>query len=184
MNLHDRLTLVQGDLTRVRVDAIVNAANPMLLGGGGVDGAIHRAAGPKLLEACRAVKKTLPGGLLQTGGAVLTPGFELPARYVIHCVGPIYREHNEGAWPLLADCYRNALRLCREHDLRTIAFPSISTGAYGCPLERAAQVAVTAVMEELAAHALPEQARFVLFDARTLRAYEQAQSARIGTDRA
>ena len=125
MSLRDRLSLAQGDITRVTVDAIVNAANPVLLGGGGVDGAIHRAAGPKLLEACRQVKKTLPGGLLQTGGAVLTPGFELPARSVIHCVGPVYRQQGEGAWSLLADCYRNALRLCREHGIRSIAFPSI-----------------------------------------------------------
>jgi O-acetyl-ADP-ribose deacetylase (regulator of RNase III) len=171
----------QGDITSVEVDAIVNAANAMLLGGGGVDGAIHDAAGSELLEACREVKKTLPGGLLPTGGAVITPGFELPAKYVIHCVGPIYRQHGEGAWPLLASCYRNALRLCREHGLRSIAFPSISTGAYGCPVERAAQVALEAIRDELTGVMVPTQVRMVLFDTRTLHAYQQAWKALTGS---
>ena len=113
--------------------------------------------------------------------SALPPGFELPAKHVIHCVGPIYRQHGEGAWLLLASCYRNALRLCREHGLRSIAFPSISTGAYGCPVERAAQVALEAIRDELTSVMVPTQVRMVLFDTRTLRAYQQAWRALTGS---
>jgi O-acetyl-ADP-ribose deacetylase (regulator of RNase III) len=165
---------VQGDITRLAVDAIVNAANPMILGGGGVDGAIHRAAGPKLLEACRKAKKSLPDGLLETGGAVLTPGFDLPARFVIHTVGPIFAQHGEGAWEFLASCYRRSLELCRQQGLQSVAFPSISTGAYGCPVNESARVALRAIRDELHGQTLPENVTFALFDRRTLAAYEEA----------
>src|ERR1700750_2270069 len=115
MNADSRIEIIRGDITKIEVDAIVNAANAMLLGGGGVDGAIHRAAGPQLIEVCRQVKKSLPGGLLRTGEAVATPAFSLPAKASIHCVGPIYRQHGEAVWPMLPSCYRRALALCREN---------------------------------------------------------------------
>jgi O-acetyl-ADP-ribose deacetylase (regulator of RNase III) len=169
-----RLELHQGDITKVEVDAIVNAANSSLLGGGGVDGAIHRAAGPELLRACREVKKTLPDGRLATGDAVLTPGFQLLAKAVIHCVGPVYSEHREGAWPLLASCYRKALALCRQNDCDSVAFPSISTGAYACPIGRAAEVALSAIRDDLLANVAPQRVLFVLFDRETYGAYEAA----------
>lgn len=168
------VVLVEGDIVRQDVDAIANAANGGLLGGGGVDGAIHRAAGPGLVEACRQVKKTLAGGRLETGGAVLTPGFKLRARHVIHCVGPVYASAGSDAPRLLASCYRNAMRLCREHGLRSIAFPSISTGVYGYPLDEAAPIALGAVREELEAHTLPEEVRFVLFGDLAAQAYKNA----------
>jgi O-acetyl-ADP-ribose deacetylase (regulator of RNase III) len=155
--------LAEGDITREHVDAIANAANGGLLGGGGVDGAIHRAAGPELLAACREVKKTLPGGVLATGGAVLTPGFRLPARHVIHCVGPVYDREGARAPALLARCYTEALRLCREHGLSSIAFPAISTGIYGYPLDEAARVSLTAVRDDLHAHGAPRTVKMVLF---------------------
>ncbi len=169
-----RIHLVRGDITGCAVDAIVNAANAVLLGGGGVDGAIHRAAGPELLQACRKAKTQLPGGLLRTGGAVITPGFRLPARFVIHTVGPIYRQHGEQAWPLLASCYREALKLARAEGLGSIAFPSISTGAYGCPVDRSAQVALATIGDELRVHGNPVLVEVVCFDAATLGAYEAA----------
>ena len=133
----------QGDITQQRVDAIVNAANPSLLGGGGVDGAIHRAAGPGLLAACRAL------GGCETGDAKITPGFGLPARWVIHTVGPVWRGGGHGEDDLLAACYRNALALCRPHGIRTVAFPAISTGAYGFPATRAARIALREVASVL-----------------------------------
>jgi O-acetyl-ADP-ribose deacetylase len=147
-----RLELVQGDITRADTVAIANAANAMLLGGGGVDGAIHRAAGPELADALREVKRELPGGLLRTGGAVVTSGFQLSAHYVIHCVGPIYGREREQAPALLASCYREALKICDDRELDSIAFPAISTGAYGYPLEEAAETAIATV-----AWALPRQ---------------------------
>jgi O-acetyl-ADP-ribose deacetylase (regulator of RNase III) len=166
-----RLDIVRGDISRVEADAIVNAANSFLLGGGGVDGAIHRAAGPELLKACQEIKKTLPGGLLSTGEAVSTPAFKLGARIVIHTVGPVFYEHGEGAWPLLASCYRKALAIARRDQLDIIAFPSISTGAFGCPVERAAEVAVTTVRDDVVALGAPALVRFVLFDEQTCAAY-------------
>ncbi len=137
------IRVVQGDITRLVVDAIVNAANRSLSGGGGVDGAIHRAAGPRLAECCR---KT---GGCETGGARITPGFDLPARFVIHTVGPVWSGGDVGEDDLLAACYRNSLRCADEAGCRSIAFPAISTGAYGFPAERAARVALASIREYL-----------------------------------
>ncbi len=142
----ERLHVVLADITRVAVDAIVNAANPSLLGGGGVDGAIHRAAGPELLAACRRL------GGCPTGEARITPGFALPARWVIHTVGPVWRGGTAGEDALLASCYRHSMDLAARHDVKTLAFPCISTGAYGFPLERACRIAVDEVRAGLARH--------------------------------
>jgi len=136
-----RLRIVTGDITRLKVDAIVNAANSTLLGGGGVDGAIHRAAGPRLLEACRTL------GGCPTGEARITPGFDLPARWVIHAVGPVWQGGEQGEPGLLWACYENSLRLALERDAKTIAFPGISSGVYGYPKPQAAEIAL-AVMRE------------------------------------
>jgi O-acetyl-ADP-ribose deacetylase (regulator of RNase III) len=162
-----RLELVQGDITRQDTDAIVNAANTSLLGGGGVDGAIHRAAGPELLEECRAL------GGCRTGEAKITKGYQLKARHVIHTVGPVYH-----GWPrdaaLLASCYENSLRLAAAYGLRSMAFPSISTGVYGYPVAEAAPTALEAVIRYLRTHPGFELVRFVLFDQGTFEAYARA----------
>lgn len=142
------LKIFLGDITRLKLDAIVNAANPGLLGGGGVDGAIHAAAGPALEEACRALPLVAAGVRCATGDARITPGFALPARFVIHTVGPIWHGGGEGEAVLLAQCYRRALQLLREHGLHTIAFPAISCGVYGYPVERAAGVAIATLRNE------------------------------------
>ena len=163
----DRIRVEQGDITAQRVDAIVNAANSTLLGGGGVDGAIHRAAGPELLEACR------PLGGCPTGEARITMGFELPATYVIHAVGPVWYGGGEGEDDLLAAAYRSSLELARTHDAATVAFPAISTGAYGFPLERATRIAVREVAAALEAGPMPESVTFVCFDAATAEVYER-----------
>jgi O-acetyl-ADP-ribose deacetylase (regulator of RNase III) len=136
------IQIIEADITTLDVDAIVNAANETLLGGGGVDGAIHRAAGPRLLAACRARPETRPGVRCPTGEARITPGFALPARWVIHCVGPVWRGGGHGEPDLLACCYRATLRLAHANDVRSIAFPAISCGVYGYPLDTAAVIAV------------------------------------------
>jgi O-acetyl-ADP-ribose deacetylase (regulator of RNase III) len=138
----DVIDVVAGDITRLDVDAIVNAANERMLGGGGVDGAIHRAAGPQLYEACLAVPEVRPGVRCPTGQSRITPGFNLKARYVIHTVGPVWRGGGEGEADLLASCYGSALELARQHQIRSIAFPAISCGIYGYPIDQAAAIAV------------------------------------------
>ena len=162
----NQIQVVQGDITKLDCDCIVNAANRSLLGGGGVDGAIHRAAGPELLAECR----TLHG--CRTGEAKITKGYRLKAKYIIHTVGPIYSGTAEDA-AQLADCYRNSLNLAKEHDVHSIAFPAISTGVYGYPLEDAAEIAVKTVAQWLEDHAdYAMQVIFCCFDARTERVYQ------------
>jgi O-acetyl-ADP-ribose deacetylase (regulator of RNase III) len=167
----DRLSVTRGDITLERVDAIVNAANSTLLGGGGVDGAIHRAAGPRLREECATL-----GGCC-TGGAKLTRGYNLAAVHVIHTVGPIWRGGSHGEDELLARCYRRTLELAAGHQLRSVAFPSISTGAFGFPIERAAVIAVREIGAFLIAHQLPELVRIVTFSPYDEHVYRQALGA-------
>jgi O-acetyl-ADP-ribose deacetylase (regulator of RNase III) len=157
--LGGRISLVEGDITLVDVDAIVNAAAPSLLGGGGVDGAIHRAAGPELLAECR----TLGGA--RAGEAKITRGYRLPARHVIHAVGPVWRGGGHGEDDVLASCYRESLRLAAAHRLRGVAFPAISTGAYGFPVERATPIAVAEVRRVLEAGSPVERVIFCCFSA-------------------
>jgi len=160
------LRALQADITTLAVDAIVNAANTSLLGGGGVDGAIHRAAGPELLAECRTL------GGCRTGEAKLTRGYRLPARFVIHAVGPVWHGGTRGEPELLASCYRNSLAIAAEHGLRSIAFPSISTGVYGYPIELAARVAVDAVRDALTAPSTVEEVIFCCFSRRDLEVYQ------------
>ncbi len=162
------LELVQGDITQQDTDAIVNAANPTLLGGGGVDGAIHRAAGPELLEECKKL------GGCATGDAKITKGYRLKAKYVIHAVGPVYKREGEKAPELLASAYRRSLELASQYGIRTIAFPSISTGAYGYPVDEAAPIALRTVMDYLKDHPDIELVRFVLFTKEVFDAYKRA----------
>ena len=166
------LALVRGDITRERVDAIANAANEGLMGGGGVDGAIHRAGGPAIMAECSAIRAKQGG--CPTGQAVITTGGNLPARYVIHTVGPIWRGGNAGEPELLASCYRESLRVAVEHSIKTIAFPSISTGVYGYPVTQAAVIALNAVKQFLKEHDGLDEVRFVLLDDATYDAYENA----------
>jgi len=165
-----RLEVIQGDITQQAVDAIVNAANNSLLGGGGVDGAIHRAAGPELLAECR----TLNG--CATGEAKITRGYRLPAQYVIHTVGPVWHGGKYGEDELLASCYLRSLQLASAYGLKTVAFPSISTGVYSFPLQRAAGIAVKAIMSYLQSHPDIEKVWMVAFDSLTLNTYKDAQS--------
>jgi O-acetyl-ADP-ribose deacetylase (regulator of RNase III) len=164
-----QLIPVSGDITKLQVDAIVNAANTSLLGGGGVDGAIHRAAGPELLEACRKLHGC------ETGSAKATPGFRLPAKWVFHAVGPVWNGGQHREDELLAGCYRRALELAREKGARSIAFPAISTGVYGFPSDRAARIAVDTVKAHVEASGV-EVVNFVCFDERTLKIYEEVLS--------
>ena len=161
----DRIAVVKGDITTLELDVIVNAANTSLLGGGGVDGAIHRAAGPRLLEECRGL------GGCQTGEAKITQGYNLPARRVIHTVGPVWGGGSQGEGDLLAQCYQSCLALAEQYSLTTIAFPAISAGAYRFPLEMATRIAVTEVARYLDRGTAVEKVTFVCFNERAYRAY-------------
>ncbi|WP_439881760.1 O-acetyl-ADP-ribose deacetylase [Pontibacter sp. MBLB2868] len=159
-----KIDVIKGDITKQEVDAIVNAANSSLLGGGGVDGAIHRAGGPAILEECKQIRAKQGG--CPTGEAVITTGGKLPAKYVIHTVGPVWHGGNQREPELLANCYRNSLQLANENDVQSIAFPNISTGVYGYPKDKAANVAVQAVQDYLQQHQQSgiKNVRFVCFD--------------------
>jgi len=163
----EKIELLQGDITKLQVDAIVNAANKSLLGGGGVDGAIHRAAGPELLEET----KTLNG--CRTGEAKITGGYQLPAKYVIHTVGPVWKGGNKREPELLANAYSNSLAVASRHGLQTIAFPNISTGIYGFPKEKAADIAISTVMDYLKRHSDIQKIWFVCFDQENYGIYEK-----------
>ncbi len=165
--MRDRIEVVQGDITRQQVDAIVNAANTSLLGGGGVDGAIHRAAGRELVEECRTL------GGCPTGQAKMTAGYQLPARHVIHAVGPRYRDGRHNEPDLLAGAYRNSLALATQHGLESVAFPAISTGIYGYPLEDATRIAVGEVTRYLAQNDLPRRVVFVCYGSETYDVYRR-----------
>lgn len=165
--LKGRIEIVKGDITKVDADAIVNAANNSLLGGGGVDGAIHKAAGPELLEACRALKGC------KTGDAKITMGYDLPATYVIHTVGPVWSGGNDDEDGLLASSYTRSLQLAADHDVREIAFPAISTGAFGFPLDRAVRIAAESTLEFLEHSDLPEKVIFVCHSEESKKVYEK-----------
>jgi O-acetyl-ADP-ribose deacetylase (regulator of RNase III) len=183
--LGGRVRVVVGDITRQRVDAVVNAANSTLLGGGGVDGAIHRAGGPSILEECRELRRTRYPEGLPTGEAVITTGGNLPARFVIHTVGPVWGRHAGREAELLAACYRNALRLAAERALASVAFPAVSTGAFGYPQDEAARVASRAIREFLSesdsreenstAGAAPGEVRLVFFSPRDAKTFARHQ---------
>ena len=162
-----KITIVQGDITRQKVDAIVNAANTTLLGGGGVDGAIHRVAGQQLLEECKGL------GGCKTGQAKITKGYGFPAKWVIHTVGPIWHGGTSGEDELLSSCYRNSLNMALQNKIKTIAFPSISTGAYRFPIKRAAEIAIREVKNFLKTCGKIEEVIFVCFDKTTLEIYKQ-----------
>ncbi len=163
----ERIEIQQGDITKLSVDAIVNAANESLLGGGGVDGAIHRVAGPELLEACRKLHGC------KTGKAKITKGFKLPALYVIHTVGPVWRGGNHHEPQLLANCYKNSLALAVEHDIKTIAFPAISAGVYGYPVQAATHIALEETHQFLTENSSIERVIFICFGNDVYKVYQQ-----------
>ncbi|MBE0575949.1 MAG: O-acetyl-ADP-ribose deacetylase [Desulfuromonadales bacterium] len=166
--LQEKIEIIQGDITQLKVDAIVNAANQSLLGGGGVDGAIHRAAGPQLLEECRTL------GGCPTGEAKITAGYNLPARHVIHTVGPVWNGGGHNEDNLLASCYRNSLQLAVKHKFRSIAFPSISTGIYGFPIERASRIALRVILDFIATEESAPRVVMTCFSEQDLEAYRLA----------
>lgn len=170
VRISDRITVIQGDIVKLEVDAVVNAANSTLLGGGGVDGAIHRAAGQELLEECKGLKGCA------TGEAKITKGYFLPAKWIIHTVGPVWQGGQKGEDSLLASCYRKSLGLAREYTIKTIAFPAISTGAYNFPSERAARIAVSEIAKFLQGNGLPEKVFLVCFNKETCRNLHEAFS--------
>ena len=163
IRIRERIVVKVGDITREDVDAIVNAANSSLMGGGGVDGAIHRAGGPEILAACRRIREERYPDGLPTGHAVITPAGRMPARHVIHTVGPVYGQHRGEEARLLAACYENSLALAAAHALSTVAFPAISTGVYGYPKDEAARVSVAAIALALESHAAIREVRLVYF---------------------
>ena len=167
-SISHRITVVEGDITRQLVDAIVNAANTTLLGGGGVDGAIHRAAGAGLLAECRTL------GGCATGQAKITRGYKLPAKWVIHAVGPVWQDGDHGEDELLASCYRSCFALVEQHGIKTVAFPSISAGAYGFPMDRAARITVRETKDFLERNQSVEKVILVCFGARALEIYREA----------
>jgi len=169
-----RISIIQGDITEQEADAIVNAANSTLMGGGGVDGAIHRKGGLAILEECRRIRETKWRDGLPTGKAVITTGGRLRARHVIHTVGPVWRGGRSNEPEVLADCYRNSLALAKSKNLSTIAFPSISTGAFGYPIELASDIALRTVRDFLVREDALEQVTFVLFTSEDLNVYERS----------
>jgi O-acetyl-ADP-ribose deacetylase (regulator of RNase III) len=167
-SIANRIAVVEGDITSLRVDAMVNAANTSLLGGGGVDGAIHRAAGPELLSECRTL------GGCATGQAKITRGYKLPAEWVIHTVGPVWRDGSHGEEELLAGCYRSCFALIEAHDIKTVAFPSISTGAYGFPMDHAARIALRETKNFLQQNHSVEKVVLVCFGSHALQIHQAA----------
>jgi O-acetyl-ADP-ribose deacetylase (regulator of RNase III) len=168
--LQNRLEIIQGDITKIASDAIVNAANTSLLGGGGVDGAIHRAGGPEILEACKKIVARQGG--CPTGEAVITIAGKLPSRYVIHTVGPVWNGGSKGEPEKLANCYRNSLKLAQENNCRSVAFPNISTGIYGYPKKEAAAIAIKETVAFLEKNPVPEKVIFVCYDEENLSLYK------------
>lgn len=167
INLNNRIKLIQDDITKLNVDAIVNAANGRLAGGGGVDGAIHRAAGSELSEACQKLVGC------PTGSSKITPGFKLPAKYIIHTVGPVWRGGNSNENQLLASCYKASLDIAAQNNIKSIAFPNISTGIYGFPKQEAANIAINTVSSFLIENQLPKQVFFVCFDEQNYNLYKE-----------